>query len=128
MVFNIRTNDIGAIYPNLNDIRIDGSPPSDSNYIKHSSSNKNQNILPYNASDRSRTILYPFVFTNLNSTNWIHGASPIPLVRSMVLNYKDINSVNSATKYPFLDLLFTGNTMRHLVPLPGELLICISPS
>lgn len=114
--FNIRTSLTGPKFPAQTGVLSDGPAYSDINYILHSSSNKTRNILSYVASGRNRTMLYPFVFTNLNSFNWVNGISPTPLVRSMVLNYSDINAVNEGKMYPFLDLLFTGNLGEGLVP------------
>ena len=120
--FNIRTNLSGPIYPEQTNVFINGSPQSDINYIFHTSSNKTNNILSYFVSDRLRSVLYPFVFTNLTaSTNgWKNGGFPVPFVRSMVLNYSDATSVINQTMYPFLDLLFTGKNGESIPPTGSD--------
>lgn len=116
-LFNIRTNLTGPIYPNQTGAEAIGTPLSDINYIFHSSYSKSNLNLSHIVSDRYGSILHSCVFTNLNSFNWANGTSPTPLVRSMVLNYKDITSVSNNIMYPFLDVLFTGNMGEGLCDL-----------
>lgn len=118
-LLNIRTDKSYVRYPNKTDILNSGPPNSDINYIYQSFSNKNNFMLSFVPSGRSRSIIYPFVFTNLNSFNWANGASPPPLVRSMVLNYSDANARYYNNTYPFLDLLFSGISGEG-IPATGE--------
>lgn len=119
--FNIRTSLSNGFWPEQTGVFAEiNSSPANTNYILHSSSNKTSNPLAYVPSGRSRTILYPFVFTNLNSFNWINGTSPTPLCRSMIINYSDTTAIGNSTMYPFLDLLFTGTAREGLVPTGSD--------
>jgi hypothetical protein len=114
--FNMRTDSTGPVYPAQDDIFSDGSPSSNINYIFHSTYSKiNLNLSNIPTTSRYGTVLHSTTFTNLNSVNWINGISPTPLVRSMVLNYTDVNASSAGFMYPFLDLLFTGTAGESIL-------------
>jgi hypothetical protein len=110
-LLNIRTNNSNLKYPDKYNILLDSTTTSNANYIPDFSF-KTTNL---SFNNRTGSILYSCVFTNLHVNDWKPDHLSSSLVRSMVLNYVDANANTLSQMYPFLDLLFTGTQGEGLV-------------